>query len=128
MFFKATAAMTQGKFSLMERTLPPYGRMPPRHFHEANDEAYYVLDGCVEFHVGDEDVFQGGPSTFVLVPAGLAHTFGNTSSAPARLLVLHAPALDGYFIDLDRLWTAEQPPSQDDELALMRQHGMTPTT
>jgi len=125
MWFKATAAATDGRFSLMERTLPPGGRMPPAHRHVGNDEAYFVLDGTVEFHVGDE-VFDGAPGTFVLVEAGEGHTFGNTSAAPARLLVLHAPALDGYFADLEVLWAAPEPPERDDELALMRRYGMEP--
>ena len=64
--------------------------MPPAHSHVGNDEAYFVLDGMVEFHVAD-DVFQGSTGMFVLVPAGEAHTFGNTGSVAARLLVLHAP-------------------------------------
>ncbi len=125
MWFKATTATTDGRLSLMERTLPPGGRMPPPHRHTGNVEAYVVLDGAVEFHVGDE-VTEGGPGTFVLVPAGDAHTFGNTSAAPARLLVLHAPALDKYFEDLEQLWSSPSPPDRDAELALMQRHGMEP--
>ncbi len=93
MWFKATASTTQGRFSLMERTLPPGGRMPPPHSHVGNDEAYFVLGGKVEFRVAG-DVFEGSNGTFVLVPAGETHTFGNTGDEPARLLVFHAPALD----------------------------------
>jgi mannose-6-phosphate isomerase-like protein (cupin superfamily) len=125
MWFKATAAHTQGRFSLMERTLPPGGRMPPPHRHAANDEAYFILDGTVEFRVGD-DVFEDTSGAFVLVPAGEAHTFGNTSGAPARLLVLHAPALDRYFEDLEHLWSSPEAPDRDAELDLMRRHGMEP--
>lgn len=125
MWFKATASDTKGRFSLMERTLPPGGRMPPAHFHAGNDEAYFVLDGTVEFRVADE-VFQGGTGTFVLVAAGESHTFGNTSHETARLLVLHAPGLDRYFEDLEQLWASPQPPDRDTEVALMRRHGMEP--
>ena len=125
MWFKAAASNTEGRFSLMERTLPPGGRMPPAHSHVGNDEAYFVLDGIVEFHVADE-VFEGSPGTFVLVQAGESHTFGNTGDVPARLLVLHAPALDRYFEDLEQLWASPEPPARDAELALMRRHGMEP--
>ena len=111
---------------MMERSLPPGGRMPPAHSHIGNDEAYFVLDGIVEFRVGD-DVFEGSTGTFVLVPAGEPHTFGNTSDAAARLLVFHAPALDGYFEDLEQLWASLEPPDRETELALMRRHGMEPT-
>ena len=125
MWFKATAASTGGRFSLMERTLPPGGRMPPPHRHVGNDEAYFILDGTVEFHVAGE-VFEGDAGTFVLVPAGEDHTFGNTDTVPARLLVLHAPALDAYFADLEQLWAAPEPPDSETERALMRRHGMEP--
>ena len=125
MWFKATGADTGGRFSLMERVLPPGGRMPPPHRHVGNEEAYFVLDGTVEFHVGGE-TFTGSRGTFVLVPAGDAHTFGNTSETSARLLVLHAPSLDGYFVELDALWSSAEAPSRDEELALMRRHGMEP--
>ena len=125
MWFKATAADTEGRFSLMERTLPPGGRMPPPHSHVGNEEAYFVLDGTVEFRVAGE-VFQGTNGAFVLVPAGEVHTFGNTTDEPARLLVLHAPALDRYFEDLEQLWASSGPPERDEELALMRRHGMEP--
>jgi hypothetical protein len=60
------------------------------------------------------------------VPAGETHTFGNAGDVAARLLVLHAPALDGYFEDLERLWSAPEKPDRDTELALMRRHGMEP--
>lgn len=126
MWFKATASSTGGRFSLMERTLPPGGRMPPPHRHGANDEAYFVLDGTVTFHVADT-VFDGGPGTFVLVESGETHTFGNTAGEPARLLVLHAPALDGYFAELEQLWAGPEAPDREAELALMRRHGMEPT-
>lgn len=126
MWFKATASDTQGRFSLMERTLPGGGRMPPSHRHVGNDEAYFVLEGFVEFRIAD-DIFEGSTGTFVLVPAGESHTFGNTRAGPARLLVLHAPALDRYFEDLEQLWASTHPPERDSELALMRRHGMEPT-
>jgi mannose-6-phosphate isomerase-like protein (cupin superfamily) len=125
MWFKATASSTLGRFSLMERTLPMGGRMPPAHRHPGNVEAYFVLDGVVDFHVRDQ-VLAGRAGTFVLVPAGDAHTFGNTGNEAARLLVLHAPALDGYFEELERLWSSPEPPEREAELILMRRHGMEP--
>jgi quercetin dioxygenase-like cupin family protein len=125
MWFKATASDTKGRFSLMERTLPAGGRMPPSHRHGGNEEAYFVLEGRVEFRV-EGDVFEGAPGTFVLVPVGESHTFGNTGDEPARVLVLHAPALDAYFEDLEHLWSSPREPDRDAELALMRRHGMEP--
>jgi uncharacterized cupin superfamily protein len=109
----------------MERTLPPDGRTPPPHRHSGNEEAYFVLDGDVTF-ILDGSMSTRGAETFVLVPAGAAHTFGNTSDAPARLLVIHAPALDGYFAELEQLWAGDEPPATEQERALMSRHGMEP--
>lgn len=83
MFFKATNASTNGAFSLMERELPPSGRKPPPHIHTSCEEAFYVLDGEVEFSL-DSTSFLGRPGSFVLVPGGVAHTFGNAGTTPAR--------------------------------------------
>ena len=125
MFFKATRESTNGAFSLMERTLPPGGRKPPPHVHINCEEAFYVLEGTVEFSLGETTTI-GQPDTFVLVPGGVAHTLGNAGATQARLLVIHAPAMDGYFEELQTLWAQEVPPSREDELELMRRHGMEP--
>lgn len=125
MFFKATRASTNGAFSLMERTLPPGGRKPPPHIRTNCDEAFYVLGGEIEFILG-QDIVTGRRDTFVLVPGGVAHTFGNAGAHPARLLILHAPAMDAYFEELQALWSGTNPPSPEEEIALMRRHGMEP--
>jgi uncharacterized cupin superfamily protein len=125
MFFKATRASTAGAFSLMERTLPPGGRKPPPHVHINCEEAFYVLDGEIEFSLG-ETTTVGRRDTFVLVPGGVAHTFANAGTTPARLLVIHSPAMDAYFEELHALWSADIPPAPDAELELMRRHGMDP--
>jgi mannose-6-phosphate isomerase-like protein (cupin superfamily) len=125
MLFKAVATTTGGAFSLHERHLPPGGRKPPPHRHTNCQEAFFVLEGEVEFTLGAETV-RRGPGTFVLVPGGVAHTFGNTGTAPARTLVLHAPAMDQYFRELEALWAGPTPPDRQAELDLMGRHGMTP--
>lgn len=38
------------------------------------------------------------------------HTFGASATEAVRLLVLHAPALDPYFRDLQRLWSGNTRP------------------
>ena len=125
MFFKATHASTNGAFSFMERTLPPGGRKPPPHIHTNCEEAFYVLDGEIEFFLGDDTVI-GRPGSFVHVPGGVSHTFGNAATAPSRLLIIHAPAMDAYFEELQALWSGQLPPSPEDERALMKRHGMEP--
>jgi mannose-6-phosphate isomerase-like protein (cupin superfamily) len=125
MAFKAVADQTGGDFSLMERTLPPGGRRPPPHRHVNCSEAFFVLDGQISFVLDGADL-AGGPGDFLLVPRGAAHTFGNAGTEPARLLVLHAPAMDAYFEELHRLWASGQPPATEQERALMARFGMEP--
>ncbi len=123
MLFKALASQDSGDFSLMERSLPPRGRKPPPHRHTNCSEAYFVLDGQVSVTVEGDDLIVG-PEGFVLIPRGTAHTFGNASDDEARLLVIHAPAMDAYFAGLHELWNRDQPPSTDEERARMARFGM----
>ncbi len=125
MAFKAVAEQTGGDFSLMERTVPPGARTPPPHRHVNCSEAFFVLDGTITFWLeGDE--LTGGAGDFLLVPRGAGHTFGNQGAEPARLLVLHAPAMDAYFAELDALWSGPAPPSREAERDLMSRYGMEP--
>jgi mannose-6-phosphate isomerase-like protein (cupin superfamily) len=123
MFFKAVAQLDDGDLSLMERTLPAGGRRPPAHRHTNCSEAYFVLDGLVSVIVEDEELSLG-LEDFLLVPRGTSHTFGNGGDEEARLLVIHAPAMDAYFAGLHELWNRDAPPSTDEERALMSQFGM----
>jgi mannose-6-phosphate isomerase-like protein (cupin superfamily) len=123
MAFKAVSEQTGGDFSLMERTLPAGGRRPPPHRHTNCSEAFFVLDGQVAFELDGKEL-TGGSGDFILVPRGAAHTFGNGGGTEARLLVLHAPAMDGYFAELHELWSGETPPPAAAERALMARFGM----
>jgi quercetin dioxygenase-like cupin family protein len=125
LLFKATAASTGGAFSLHERLVPAGGRRPPPHVHPDRVEAFWVLDGEAEFEL-DGELTRAEAGSFVLVPGGVTHTFGASPRAAARVLVLHAPALDHYFRELAELWSGESVPAREDELDLMRRHGMRP--
>lgn len=125
LLFKAVAATTGGAFSLHERHVPAGGRRPPPHVHPDRTEAFWVLDGEAEFEL-DGELRLAAAGSFVLVPGGVAHTFGAPAERAARVLVLHAPALDDYFRELAELWSGPAAPERDVELDLMRRHGMQP--
>ena len=60
------------------------------HTHADHVDAFYVLAGEAEFHVGD-DVFRAGPGSFVAAPPGATHGFRNVADSELRLLNIHAP-------------------------------------
>jgi len=74
---------------LLEITFEP-GRGVDPHLHKEHSDSFYVLEGEVEFHVGDE-VVQGTPGTYVLAPPNVVHYFRNVSDKPVRMLNLHTP-------------------------------------
>ena len=82
-----------------------------------------MLDGLVSVIIDDKELTVGSEG-FVLVPRGTAHTFGNPTEGEARLLVIHAPAMDAYFADLHELWNRDEPPSVEEERRLMARFGM----
>lgn len=125
LLFKAVAQTTGGAFSLHERLVPPAGRRPPAHVHPDRVEAFWVLEGTAEFEL-DGHFTRASAGSFVLVPGGVAHTFGAGTQEPAHLLVLHAAALDGYFRELADLWSGPDAPDRDTELQLMGRHGLRP--
>lgn len=125
MHFKALASIDDGDFSLMERTLPAGGRRPPPHRHTNCSEAYFVLDGSVAVTIAGRDLVLEREES-LLIPRGVAHTFGNQGPVDARLLVIHAPAMDGYFAALHDLWSGPGDPNAQDERDIMSRFGMEP--
>ena len=77
------------ELSLLEVTFDPGSGVDP-HFHKGHSDSFYVLEGEVEFHVGDE-VVHGTPGTYVLAPPNVVHWFRNLSDEPVRMLNLHTP-------------------------------------
>lgn len=88
--YKATAAQTQGAYAALEITAPVGYKGPPLHRHPREEEAWYVLEGELEFTV-EGKTFDAVAGSFVVVPRGLAHTFGNGGTTQARYLVLISP-------------------------------------
>jgi mannose-6-phosphate isomerase-like protein (cupin superfamily) len=78
-----------GRFSIVE-ALASRATEPPIHVHHNEDEAWYVLDGHMTFHV-DGAAYEAGSGSFVLAPQGVPHTF-TVDVEPTRVLVFAAPS------------------------------------
>jgi quercetin dioxygenase-like cupin family protein len=124
LLFKALGSDTGKAFSLFERVVPAHARRPAPHRHPGTLEGFYVLSGTLALEaLGKQHRLKAG--AFALVPAGVVHTFGNGGSEQLRVLIIHAPALDRYFAELDAL-DRSGGLDADSERALMRRHGLEP--
>lgn len=80
---------TQGRVAIVE-ILELEGEAPPRHVHSREDEFIWVIEGRVNFDIGD-DRLDGPAGTCLFLPRGTEHTH-SVVSPEARLLVLVSPA------------------------------------
>jgi mannose-6-phosphate isomerase-like protein (cupin superfamily) len=95
--FLARSADTP-RFNLALVTMQPHREGPGLHAHDADDDAFYILEGELTFTVEGEDVV-AGPGTFVLVPPHVQHSFANRGDDVVRLVNIHAPA--GFDLQLE---------------------------
>ena len=92
---------TGGAYALVEALVPP-GNGPPTHIHSREDEAFYVLEGELLFHV-DGHSFTATSGAWVTLARGSWHSFQNTGSQPARMLIVVTPAgLENFFLEVGR--------------------------
>lgn len=83
------ARETGGAWSLFEEQVP-MGMGPPAHRHDW-DEAYYILDGEIDFEVDGERV-NSKAGDFNYLPRNTVHGFKGASQTPSRVLIFASPA------------------------------------
>jgi len=105
---KASAADTGRALGLVVTTIPQ-GDSTPLHVHHDEDEAFYVLDGTVDFVCGQER-FRAEAGALAFLPRGLPHTFLGVSDPGARVLILLLPG------GLEELFTQTDPARLDQML------------
>ena len=73
--------------------VPPGRTAFPYHYHTANEEALFILEGEGDLRIGAETV-KIGPGDYVALPTGpdTAHQLLNSGSAPLRYLALSTMA------------------------------------
>lgn len=87
---RVEAGSTDGRFALIEWTLPPGCPAPPPHVHHDGSETFFVLAGEVVFPLADGP-FRAVPGTCLHVPPGTVHTLTNPGTETARVLELFCP-------------------------------------
>ena len=94
--FILTGEQTGGAFFLAEVLVPPGGGPPP-HIHDREDETFYLLQGTLTIHVGDQTIY-ASEGHCAHLPRGIVHYFRNAGEGAARMLVTATPAgIEKYF-------------------------------
>ena len=117
---KIDSAQTEGRYAVIEE-VSPVGGGPPLHVHRHEDEVFYVLEGEVEFQLGDQRFRAKGGSTAYL-PRDIPHTFRNVGRMPSKVLVMIIPArFVGFFDEVHALTK----PTPEQAMELGKTYGLT---
>ena len=117
MVFLATADDTDGRVSIYDSVLPE-GNSAPWHYHEIDDEIFYVVSGEVEFGVADKTLIATAGD---LVIAGPKVRRRFKALVDSRMVVVNVPGgpSEGFLRDIASL---ENPPSEADRKRFVEQY------
>lgn len=87
---KVMGSVTTGNLDIVDHRIPP-GYAPPLHVHRESDEVFFLVDGHLQVHCGD-DTWQAEPGSLIFLPRGVPHGFTNSDQGLARTLLINAPA------------------------------------
>ncbi len=94
-------SQTGGAFTLVEQNNAP-GVAIPAHFHTQEEEIFYVLEGEMEFTVGDRKI-DATAGTTVLLPRGVTHSFKVKANGARALVMMFPSGIERMFRELDTL-------------------------
>jgi uncharacterized cupin superfamily protein len=84
--------------AVTETRYEPGERGPDAHIHRGHTDAFYVLEGELDFELGPErETIRLPAGSFVAAPPNVVHSFRNDGTGRARFLNFHAPS--GGFAD-----------------------------
>ncbi|CAF3335534.1 unnamed protein product [Rotaria sp. Silwood2] len=118
---KIRGSQTDGRIMIMEGEIL-VGEGPPIHIHHREDEYFHVLQGELEFQVGDQRIL-GTAGTWVYAPRYIKHRYRNINSTGARLQFVFQPAgIEHYFEEVSKVIVAQQPDWQNQAAAVAKKY------
>jgi mannose-6-phosphate isomerase-like protein (cupin superfamily) len=119
---------SDGRFALIDQTIPPRSLAAPMHTHEHEDEYSFVLTGRLGAQIGD-DVVEAGPGELVLKPRGIPHAYWNPGDEETHVLEIISPAgFEQYFADLAPELTRPGEPDLQALAEIRARYGLTMDT
>jgi quercetin dioxygenase-like cupin family protein len=120
--FKAAAHDTAGRFDFLTMALAPMTG-PPLHYHEEQDDTFYVLEGLLTVQAGEE-ILDLEPGDFLSIPPGVAHTFDNLHNGDEFVRTINVMTPGGLFPTIEDMARVPPGPEQADGInAATRRHG-----
>jgi quercetin dioxygenase-like cupin family protein len=120
--FKAAAHDTAGRFDFLTMAMAPRTG-PPLHYHEEQDDTFYVLEGVLTVQAGEE-IIDLEPGDFLNIPPGVAHTFDNVRNGQDVVLTINVMTPGGLFATIEDMARVPDGPDHLDGLkAATKQHG-----
>jgi len=108
---KVSARDTNGAMCIFEFT---GGGGGPRHLHHDQDEWIYVIDGEVEFLMGEQRVRLGAGES-VFIPRKVGHMWGCVNGKPGKIINVYQPAgqMEEFFRAVGKLAVGKDLPSRE---------------
>lgn len=78
------AGRDQGLACIAGYSIIEPGAGAPLHVHQGVDEIFILLEGCLDFHLGDEQRLVEAGHT-IAIPAGVPHAFAAVGDVPVRM-------------------------------------------
>ncbi|WP_281561358.1 cupin domain-containing protein [Thalassomonas sp. RHCl1] len=115
----ATGKDTDNRVTIFDSQLPK-GHGAPWHYHELDDEIFYIISGEVEFGV-DKKEFIAGPGDLVIAGPDVPRRFKALSDS--KLLVINTPSgpAEGFIREISEFGDSN-PPSQADKARFIEQY------
>lgn len=91
--FVKTAADTDGQLLVVDLEVAPGGgaKAAPMHIHPKQEERFYITQGTMQLTLNGVDSLHG-PDSYLVIPAGMPHTWRNGGSDELRFRVELEPA------------------------------------
>jgi len=117
--FLATALQTDGKVSIFDSRLQK-GSGAPWHYHDHDDEFFYLISGEVEFGI-HQDLVIAQPGDLVIAGPSVPRRF--QALTDSHLLVINAPSgpSEGFLREIIHLTNA---PTHEERAHFVRQFGI----